>query len=80
MRQMFDVHTCPFGQAPQSSVRPQPSPMLSQYRAPPAAMQVPAVQLFGAQVFATPAPPQVEPVGQSPHGSVPPQPSPMVPQ
>jgi hypothetical protein len=43
-------------------------------------MQVPAVQLVGAQVFATPAPPQVEPAGQSPHVSVPPQPSPIVPQ
>jgi len=43
-------------------------------------MHVPGVQFVGAQVFATPAPPQVDPVGQSPHGSVPPQPSPMVPQ
>jgi hypothetical protein len=77
---MFDVHTWVPVQPPQSSVRPQPSPIVPQYRPPPAATQVPGVQLVGAQVFATPAPPQVEPAGQSPHWSVPPQPSPIVPQ
>ena len=72
---MFDVQTCVPVQPPQSSDRPQPSPIVPQYLPPPAALQVPGVQLVGAQVFATPAPPQVEPAGQSPHINVPPHPS-----
>jgi hypothetical protein len=74
-------HSLPAGQAPQSRVLPQPSPILPQYW-PLAGVQVRAVQLPGAtpQIPVRPAPPQVCVPAQAPQSRVLPQPSPILPQ
>src|SRR4051812_30482928 len=71
----------PMGQdTPQSSARPQPSPMTPQYWPPVATMQLIGLQPGSPQTPGTPPPPQVAGAVQAPQSIAPPQPSPITPQ
>jgi len=71
----------PPGQAPQSSVPPQPFPMTPQYW-PPFCVQLTGVQLAAVapQTPVMPPPPQVSAPVQAPQSRMPPHPSPIEPQ
>jgi hypothetical protein len=72
-------HVHPLGQAPQSSLPSQPSPIVPQYW-PPVNAHATFVQLGLPQMPATFAP-QTMPAGQAvPQSTEPPQPSPIMPQ
>src|SRR5664280_874870 len=65
---------------PQSSERPQPSPIVPQYWPPLAAVQPLATQFGSKHKLLMPPPPQTPPFAQVPQSRLPPQPSPIVPQ
>jgi hypothetical protein len=64
----------------QSSVPPQPSPILPQYCTPFGAVHEPGLHVGSPHRYEVPRPPQVSAPVQPGHVTVPPQPLPIVPQ